>query len=235
MAISPIERLASSSEGRTASSNNTIDKDEFLLLLVTQLKNQDPLNPMEYAEFTSQTAQFASLEQLQDINKNLGNLQVYQSALFDEHAVSLIGKTVTVDDNRLKVTEGVPEQLNFDLERATSDLYVYIYDENGNLVREIDKSGPFDTGENSLTWDGMDNDGLPVPDGTYSFEVQAVDPDGRTFSGKAFFQAPVTSVNFWNGTAYVIAGEREISLGNVTRVTAGPAVSDESQEVFRRK
>ena len=84
--------------GQLSSGADVIDKDEFLELLITQLQNQDPLNPMENSEFTSQMAEFASLEQLQNINGNLESLHLYQTALFNENAVSFIGNKVKAVD-----------------------------------------------------------------------------------------------------------------------------------------
>lgn len=220
MAISPIETLSNNVTGQsTLKKNDSIDKNEFLTLLVTQLKNQDPLNPMDSAQFTSQMAQFSSLEQLQNINENLGNLQKYQSALFDEHAVSFIGKTVKVSDNKVDLTGNDSEKLHFKLEKDARAVYAYIYDSNGSLVKEIAQTGTFSAGDQSLTWDGTDDNGKRVSDGSYSFEVQAVDSSGTTFTGTPFYEDTVTSVNFGNGTAYLTAGNRDISVGNVLKVT----------------
>ena len=218
MAIAPIETLSNSVAGQSTATNDSIDKNEFLTLLVTQLQNQDPLNPMEPAEFTSQMAQLSSLEQLQNINENLGNLQKYQSALFDEHAVSFIGKTVKVSNNTVDITENASAELFFELERDAREVYAYIYDSDGSLVKEIAQTGTFSAGEQSLTWDGTDDDGNRASEGRYSFEVQAVDSNGTTFTGAPFYEDTVTSVNFGNGTAYLTAGNRDISVGNVLKV-----------------
>jgi len=219
MAISPIDTISNSIDEQTASQIDVIDKNEFLMLLVTQLQNQDPLNPMENAEFISQTAQFASLEQLQSVNENLGYLQKYQSALFDEHAVAFIGKTIKVSDNTVDINEGVSEELHFGLGRDASEVYVSVYDSNGELVKEIAETGTFSAGEQGVTWDGTDENGDPVPDGRYSFEIQAVDENGITFAGTPFYENTVTSVNFWNGAAYLTAGSHEIAIGNVIKVS----------------
>lgn len=219
MAIAPIETLSNNAAQGSTSANDAIDKNEFLLLLVTQLKNQDPLNPMEYAEFTSQTAQFAALEQLQAINENLGSLQKYQSALFDEHAVSFIGKKVKVSDNTVDLKANASEELHFELEKEAREVYAYVYDATGSLVKEIAQTGSFSAGEQSLTWDGTDDDGNRVSEGRYSFEVKAVDSSGTTFTGEPFYEAVVTSVNYGDGTAYITAGNRDISVGNILKIT----------------
>ena len=219
MAIAPIEIMGTNNTSEPTSSRDAINKNEFLLLLVTQLQHQDPLNPMDNAEFTSQTAQFASLEQLQNINENLVNLQNYGSALFDENAVSFIGKTVKASDNSINYTNGSSAEMKFDLERDAKEVYVYIYDSSGNLVKEIVESGTLAAGEHSLTWNGTDNDNTILPDGKYSFEVQADDVDGITFEGAPFYTGKITAVHFGNGIAYLSAEDREIAMGNVKKVS----------------
>jgi len=219
MAIAPIQTIDDNSAQGSTSGNDVIDKNEFLLLLVTQLQNQDPLNPMDYSEFTSQTAQFASLEQLQRINENLGYLKMYQSALFDENAVAFIGKEVKVSDSRLSVTEGVCDELQFELKTDATQINAYIYNSNGDLIKSITQTGTFNAGEQVLSWDGTDDNGNPVDDGTYFYEVQAVDVNGATFSGDPFYVNTITSVNLWDGTAYLTAGDRDIPIGNVVKVS----------------
>lgn len=220
MAIYPIETLSGSATGQSVSSNESIDKNDFLILLVTQLQNQDPLNPMEPAEFTSQMAQFSSVEQLMNINESLGNLQKYQSALFDENAVSFIGKTIRVSDNTIEITENETEELHFELGKDASAVYVYIYDSDGSLVKEIAQTDSFCAGDQSLIWDGTDDNGNRVSEGNYYFEVQAVDNLGATFTGKPFYVGTVTSVNFWDGTAYLTIGSHDINIGNVVMVSS---------------
>ena len=140
MAISAIETIQDSISNGSAieSSADTLDKNEFLMLFVTQLQNQDPLSPMDNAELAAQTAQFASLEQLQYLNENIVNLQKYQSAIFDENAVLFIDKFVRVTDNAIELKNGEPVDINFDLEREATAVYVSIYDANGNRISEVE-------------------------------------------------------------------------------------------------
>jgi flagellar basal-body rod modification protein FlgD len=219
MAISPIENIVANTANQSASSGGTIDKYEFLLLFVTQLQNQDPLDPMENTELASQTAQFASLEQLQNMNDNIINLQKYQSAIFDENAVSFIGKNIKFTDSTVELGGGVSEPIRFDLQSNATQLYVHLYDSSGNLVRDISQSGAFNADEQSLAWDGNDNNGEPAASGTYSIVVQAVDSAGNTFLGMPFKQDVVSSVNYWDGVAYLTTvGNRQVSVGQVNKV-----------------
>lgn len=223
MAIYPtgsIEGIGKTSQ--LSSGADVIDKDEFMQLLITQLQNQDPLNPMENSEFTSQMADFASLEQLQNINGNLESLHLYQTALFNENVVSFIGNTVKAVDNTINLNNQVPDKLRFDLDYDASAIYVSIYNSSNELVRTIESTETFSAGEHNLVWDGNNDAGNQVPDGEYFYELRAVGFDGFNFSGTPFFEGVVNSVSFsTNGTAYLSTGDREIAVGNVIEVSGG--------------
>lgn len=222
MAIFPTSTIGASQTSALTSGSDVIDKDEFMQLLISQLQNQDPLNPLDNSEFTSQMAQFASLEQLQNINSNLESLQLYQSALFNENMASFIGNTVKAVDDTIGLNGGVPDELKFDLKNDANEIYVSIYDSSDSLVKNISTAGNYSAGEQVLQWDGTDNNGNQVPDGSYSYIIQAVSPDGYNFSGIPFFEGPVTSVHYSEeGTAYLSAGGRNISAGNVIMVSGG--------------
>ncbi|MGD8888475.1 MAG: flagellar hook capping FlgD N-terminal domain-containing protein, partial [Desulfobacterales bacterium] len=81
--------------------SETLDKDDFLNLLITQLQNQDPLKPTDSVEFTAQLAQFSSLEQLSNVNENLKLLQNFQASINNSQAVALIGKEITAKGNSI--------------------------------------------------------------------------------------------------------------------------------------
>lgn len=220
MAIFPIESIGTSSTSDLTSGNDAIDKDEFMNLLVAQLQNQDPLNPMDNSEFTAQMAQFASLEQLQTINSNFEDLHLYQSALFNENAVSFIGKSVKAVDNSVNVTNGASDDLRFDLEYDASGTYVSIYDSGDNLVRTIEMNETLSAGEQRVTWDGTDNEGNTVSDGEYSYLVQAVGSGNFNFNGTPFYEGLITAVSFLsNGTAYLSAGDHKIAVSNIMEVS----------------
>jgi len=107
-AVSNINTTTTSNTSTTsASAKNAIDKNTFLKLFCTQLQYQDPLNPMDAAAFTTQLAQFSSLEQLTNVNTNLSNLTTAQNSLLLGTSASLIGKTVTLKDGSSGTVNGV--------------------------------------------------------------------------------------------------------------------------------
>jgi flagellar basal-body rod modification protein FlgD len=218
MSIYGLDQVASKGAQATkTASKDVMGKDDFLRLLVTQLQSQDPLNPMDSTAFTAQLAQFSSLEQLQNINTTLGTIGTSQSVQTNSQAVSFIGKTVTAIGDTIDVRSGQSQSLQFSLDKNASGSYLRIYDKQGNFVRQIE-TGALPAGQSSTSWDGRDYLGGQAPDGTYTFEVEALDELGNSVPVTQFMTGLVTGVHFQNGVAYLQCGNREIAMGNVVNV-----------------
>jgi len=195
-----------------------LGKEDFLKLLVEQLKNQDPLNPMESTEFTAQLAQFSSLEQLTNMNKNLDYLRLYEASINNAQAVNFIGKTVKASGNSINVKDGASNQIQFDLAGDAAEVNIHIYDSSDNLVKTIN-CGSLSNGDQSMEWDGTNDGGETVSDGTYTFEVSAADAGGETIKASTYMTVEVTGVIFKEGNAYLLAGDLEISMSDVIEIT----------------
>ena len=218
MAVTALEPVVSTSTESNFQQTGTLGKDDFLTLLVAQLRNQDPLEPMESTDFTAQLAQFSSLEQLENINKNLEVAQRYDASLNNSQAVSYIGKTIKALGNSLYLKNGADEDIRFVLADDSKTVYVNIYDSDGNFIRAIEKSG-LGAGEHTITWDGTDSKGLKVPDGAYSLEVIAVDQEDGMVTTSTFSQGEVTGVTFDTGTPYLLIGDIKVAATNVISVS----------------
>ena len=214
------------SSGSYASEKAVLGKEDFLNLLVEQLKNQDPLNPMESTEFTAQLAQFSSLEQLANMNENLGYLRLYQASINNAQAVNFMGKTVKASGDSITVKDGAPNQMQFDLAGDAATVNIHIYDASDNLVRTIN-CGSLSEGEQSIEWDGADEDGETVPDGTYTFEVSAADSSGETVEASTYMTVEVTGITFKDGNAFLLAGDIEISMGDILEVMESTDTEEE--------
>jgi len=226
MSVTGLESVGSSVTSTSSSESNILGKDDFLNLLVTQLRHQDPLSPMESAEFTSQLAQFSSLEQMSNVNTNLELLQLYQASINNSQAVGFIGKTIKALGNSIGVADGVADQIHFELAENASAVIAHIYDSHKNLIKTI-QAGGLNAGEQSVEWDATDNDGNKVPDGIYSFEVVATDTNANPVSATTLITASVNGVSFKDGTTYLLAGNQEIPIGSVFEVLEGFKSEDE--------
>lgn len=217
MAISGINQVMSAADQPKTSSKNVMGKDEFLHLLVAQLKHQDPLNPMDSTGFTAQLAQFSSLEQLQNVNNNLSAMGNAQNLMANSQAVDFIGKTITANGDGLNVISGSPDDIRFSLNRDAASVYVNIYDSTGLFVRNLEL-GVMAAGDQTITWDGLDQGGNIVVDGAYQFEILAMDEMENRIRVDTYTSGTVTGVNYKNGSAYLMAGPLEIPLDQVLRV-----------------
>ncbi len=217
MSIVGLDQVGSRAAQTKESNASTMGKDDFLQLLVTQLQHQDPLNPMDSTGFTAQLAQFSSLEELQNINKTLGDVGNSQNVLTNSQAVDYIGKQVQALGNQLDLNDGQPVPIEFNLNQDAAGVYVRIYNQYGEFVQDLEP-GSMGAGLQSMTWDGMDHQNQQAPDGTYRYEVTAMDAEGNTMSVTSFTKGTVSGVYYKNGLAYLLTADQEIPLGNVVQV-----------------
>lgn len=150
------------------------DLDTFLTLLTSQLKNQDPLSPMDSTEFTNQLVQFAQVEQQIYQNENLEKMLVSQSATQQAMAVNYLGSTVEAESTRVPLQDG-KAKLAYGLAEDASETWVAIKDGAGRVVRMFE--GNTRAGVHALNWDGKDSYGNPLPDGAYDLVVTSLAAD----------------------------------------------------------
>ena len=196
---------------------SVMGKDDFLNLLVTQLQNQDPLNPSDSTEFTAQLATFSSLEELQNINSTLEDVGTSQAILTYSQAVDYIGKKIQALGDRVYKAGDQIDPIEFNLSDDAAGVYVKIYDPYGEFVRDL-SLGPMAAGQQSTTWDGLDLKDAQAPDGSYRYEVMAMDAEGNTVGVTPFTTGRVAGVYYKNGTAYLMTADQEIPMGNVVQV-----------------
>jgi flagellar basal-body rod modification protein FlgD len=213
----------SSTESATASS--TLGKDEFLRLLVAQLKNQDPLNPMDNSQFVAQTAQFSSLEQLQNMNKTLDKLAAAQSGNGGAVGASaLLGKTVTVNGSPLALDGTRSATLAYALPTTANAVAIRVVDASGTAVRTM-VVGQQGAGTHQAAFDGLDDNGRRLSAGSYTYQVAAADATGRAISGVYTGGGQVTGINVEGGTVVLMLGNQRVPLTSVVNVMAGTALS----------
>ncbi|MBJ6801276.1 flagellar hook assembly protein FlgD [Geomonas propionica] len=197
-----------------------MNKDDFLKLFVTQLQNQDPLNPQDGTQFISQLAQLTQVEQAYNTNTNLQNLLGQGSNAGTLAAVSLIGKQVEAAGSQVELTSGSSSAINYNLGKSAQTVTVSVLDANGKVVKTI-TGGAQNSGNNSVTWDGTDNSGAALTPGAYSFSVSAKDAAGSAISATGLVRGKVNGVDMSGSTPVLSIGALKINLTDVSSVTEG--------------
>ncbi len=220
MAISGIQTSAApQTQPKDPLTQQTVTQDDFLKLLIAQLQNQDPLNPMDNQQFAAQLATFNSLGQLISINEKLGGMQNAQAAAEQFNAASLIGKEIASGGNTVSLASGGTAKIGYQLGANASRVVIGIHGAGGKLVRQIE-AGAQSAGEKSAVWDGRDSSGRQLAAGLYNFDVSAFDANGKAVAASARMKGVVTGVKFDGSEPVLQIGDVDVPLSSVTGVRA---------------
>jgi flagellar basal-body rod modification protein FlgD len=218
MTVTAIGASASASTTSSSTQAKALGKDDFLKLLVTQLQNQDPMNPSDSTQFVSQLAQFSSLEQLTNVNDNLKTVQLFDQSINNAQAVNFVGKTIKASGSVFELGSGEKHEIQFQLGEDAAKVYVSINDSTGATVRKIEMD-QMAAGSRSVVWNGADENGNAVSAGTYSFSVNAVDSSGDAMTAAAYIEETVTGIGYHDGSTYLQANGIEIPYSAIMEVT----------------
>jgi flagellar basal-body rod modification protein FlgD len=190
--------------------------DNFLLLLTKQLQNQDPLNPMDTAQFTQQLVSFSAVEQQINANKKLEQLISLQSATNAFGAVSFLGNTVAVNSDRVSLKDG-KASFQYDIDRNATRAMLKVIDSRGQtvLVQEANRG----IGTYKVDWNGKDIFGNQLPDGEYRVAVTYEDDQGNVYSAKMTSFGVVDSTEIQDGTVKLFIGSVGFPIEDVLKVT----------------
>ncbi|SDW99984.1 flagellar basal-body rod modification protein FlgD [Pseudomonas syringae] len=176
----------------TTNSTGTLGKDSFLQLLVTQMKNQNPLDPQDNTQFVAQLAQFSSLESMQNLTSTVDTIASSYKSSQALQASSLVGRSVIIDSSSTSVDTAKGLTGSIVVPGASSLTTVKIYDAQSNLVDSVDL-GAQKAGTASFAWDGTDSSGTALPSGTYTFKAEGA-IDGKNTQLSTYLPATVNSV-----------------------------------------
>jgi len=211
-AVSSTTGTTSTSSTGTTKSAAQEQEDRFLKLLVTQMQNQDPLNPLDNAQVTSQMAQLSTVTGIEKLNATLSaysQAQSFQSA-------SLIGHSVLAPGNLVKLANGAGVG-GADLTTAADKVTVSVMDSKGAVIRTMEL-GKKDSGVFAFTWDGKTTAGAQAADGNYTFKVKAT-LDGESVTSTALAVGQVNSVLMSSGGSTLnVTGLGEVDLADVRQV-----------------
>jgi flagellar basal-body rod modification protein FlgD len=182
---------AAAQQAATSQQTLNADKTQFLTLLTAQLKNQDPLSPMDSTEFTNQLVQFSAVEQQIDINSNLSTMISLAQQGMMSNAVNYIGKAIQADVSTAPLQNS---QLtgSYTLSTDSQSTVIAITDAAGNVVNT--QQGQTKAGTYGFTWDGKDSNGTQLPDGAYNVTVTALGKDNAPVTTTMQVFGTVTSV-----------------------------------------
>lgn len=212
----------SSSTSSSSASSSTSDATgiannftQFLTLLTTQLKNQNPLDPMDTNQFTQQLVQFAGVEQQLKSNDRLDSILTASKSASTASATSYIGKTVTTDGTSAQLQNG-EATWTLDPARAAPKAVITISDSKGNVVAT--QTTALNAGSQSFTWNGKTSAGVTAADGTYSIKIAAQDTTGANVTVDTSVTGTVTEVDLSGSTPTLLVGTQKVPLSSVQQI-----------------
>ncbi|RJG05936.1 flagellar hook assembly protein FlgD [Noviherbaspirillum cavernae] len=212
------QSLLDSMNPNKATSKTTAEEaqDRFMTLLITQMKNQDPLNPLDNAQVTSQLAQLSTVTGIDKLNTTLETLKGSYQASQTLQAASMIGHGVLTPGSGTDLAEGMA-LMGVELTQPVDKLVVTILDSNGKEVRTLDM-GSQDPGTVAVPWDGKTNDGADAEAGHYTFKITAT-LGSETMPATALQFGMVTSVSTnAQGVKLNVPGQGEVDFADVRQI-----------------
>ena len=212
-----------------AAGQSEMGKDQFLKLLVTQLRYQDPLNPMDNTEFIAQLASFSSLEQMTNLNESFDNQTTMIQSMNNSMAASLVGQNVVVAASSFEYQSGQEVDCGYLINSQADEVVADIVDGTGKVIRSF-TSVNVAAGRHDIFWDGLDNNGNEVFEGTYSIQVQARGADGMEVPAYATVIGLIDRVVYENGAAYFSVRGTVMPIGSLLEVLGSEWVNEATDQ-----
>lgn len=200
----------------TTKDSTVLDKDDFMTLLLVELQNQDPTEPMDSEKILSQTSQLATLEASENTNKALADLAASLGNSQQFSTISAIGKTADIGSNAIVLDEGSDTTFEIYFPDDVEQGNVEILDVNGNILKTLDV-GTNPKGVYQFTWDGTDSGGNIVDSGMYYATASYTNPNGDALTTRVGAY-PIESVRFDAGKTLLKVGSNYVPLENIKEV-----------------
>jgi flagellar basal-body rod modification protein FlgD len=197
--------------------------DNFLKLLTTQLRSQDPLSPLDATQFTEQLVQFTGVEQAIKTNDVLGQLVALVRADQVTRAVDYLGAEVEANGQSVRLDGNAPATVHYRLDQPAAEATISIYNEAGRLVRI--QAGEASPGVHTVPWDGRDQAGARLPDGLYRVDVAAEDPAGAAAPVSTTIAGVVDGVELQGDRLMLSVAGVLLPLDAVTTIRRPPATA----------
>jgi flagellar basal-body rod modification protein FlgD len=188
---------------------------DFLQLIVSQLQNQNPLDPTDTTEFMGQLVSYASYDQQTEMNSSLNTLVSSMNSLLTSNGVGYIGQTVEAKGDTTPLSDG-QATWGYSLSSAASSVSITVKDQDGSTVYST--TGDTSAGSHTFTWDGTTNAGGTAADGDYTISVNATNAGGSSVLDYTTVVGTVTGVDNTSGTTQLLIGDTTVALNNVVSV-----------------
>ncbi|MBI2382560.1 MAG: flagellar hook assembly protein FlgD [Gammaproteobacteria bacterium] len=215
-AVNPFERLGLGA--KPEAKKEEMGRDDFMTLLVTQLKNQDPLKPMENTDFIAQLAQFTMVDGVQEMRNSFGSLSEAMQASQALQGASLLGRYALAQGDRAELQADGGIVAAIDLPASAGDVTVEVQNAAGQTVRTL-HLGPQPEGLSHFGWDGVDAYGNRAAPGSYTLRARTVQ-DGKQTAVTTLVAARVDTVSMGGASGLVLnlAGLGPVSLNQVRQI-----------------
>jgi flagellar basal-body rod modification protein FlgD len=204
---------STSTAATTKKKDNTLGQDEFMTMLLAQLKNQDPLNPMDGKDFAAQLAQFSTLQQITNLNTTMSSLPTYLQSLSNSQMANMIGANALAKGNVINVS-GATTNISYTLPADIQSGTIKIYNTNGAQVDTL-SIGSQKAGINTTSWNSS-----YVGAGNYTFAISAVDQSNNAVSASTLISGKITGVSFKNNNAYLTINGQDVAFADVSSISA---------------
>jgi flagellar basal-body rod modification protein FlgD len=198
--------------------NEELGADQFMELMLAQIKNQDPLKPMENGEFLAQIAQFSTVTGVNDLNQAFAEFSGSMLSNQALQASSMVGRTVLVNSDQAPLAAGGRVDGTIDLPATSNDLTVGVYDAAGQLVRTL-HLGQQTAGEVAFSWDGLGDDGAALPAGTYTIKAETkLDDEAVALETYVYDQVQSVDLGGGRGIRLNLAGLGTADFSDVRQI-----------------
>lgn len=212
---------SSSTTAATTSSNSmSLDSEDFLTLLVTEMQYQDPTEPMDNSEMVNQLTQYSQLDELTNLNEKMDELVESLNAMTSSNGLDYLGKQIEASGRTLNVSDGVAGTLYYELADDAESLTVNLYNSSGSIV-DTQIFSQLDAGTYTLNWGATDYDGEAADDGNYTAVFTATDADGDRVDVSTTTTGVVSGVSTTDdGVILILEDGRTVNMLDVTLATA---------------
>lgn len=223
---SGLEQYQTEQRKPEAPAKSELGQDEFLKLMLSQMKHQDPFKPMENGEFIGQMAQFSTVSGIEQMQAALENLADTYGSSQTLEASRLVGQEVLVEGSSISLDVEADAGGRFELDVSSGNVQLDITDGQGVTVRHMDL-GEFPAGRHDFLWDGLDDAGNRMAEGSYTVGITAANGD-EFIAIDAMVARIIDSVEFVSGGSARLntVGGESITLADVREIRQAPRADD---------